>query len=63
MKLTRLFWDLHGRWSLASNYGNVRVKAGNWFGSMTHMDKVDAVNSFHSAVHSSDDPTTSKTDL
>ena len=49
-----------GRWSLASNYGDGRVNVGNWFGSMSHMDKVDAVNSFHSAVHSSDDPTMSK---
>ena len=34
--------------------------ADNWFSSMSHVDKVDAVNSFHSTVHSSDDSMTSK---
>ena len=49
-----------GRWSLAGNYSNMRVSADNWFGAMSHGDKVEAVNSFHSTLHSSDASTVSK---
>ena len=49
-----------GRWSLAGNYSNMRVSADNWFGPMSHGDKVEAVNSFHSTLHSSDACMTSK---
>ena len=53
MKLTKLFWD-SGRWSLGDNYGNMRVSADNWFGMMSHADKFEAVNSFHSALQTSE---------
>ena len=49
-----------GRWSLAGNYRNMRVSADNWFGTMSHVDKLEAVNSFHSTLYSSDASTTSK---
>ena len=49
-----------GRWSLAGNYSNMRVSADNWFGAMSHGDKVEAVNSFRSTLHSSDASTMSK---
>ena len=49
-----------GRWSLAGNYSSMRVSADSWFGTMSHVDKVEAVNSFHSTLHSSDALTTSK---
>ena len=50
-----------GRWSLAGNYSNMRIRADNWFGSMSHGDKVEAVNSFHSTSHSSDASMTKQT--
>ena len=41
-----------GRWSLADNYSSVRVSPDNWFGMMSRVDKIEAVNSFHSTLHS-----------
>ena len=52
-----------GRWSLADNYSNMRVSAGNWFGMMSPVDKIEAVNSFHSTLHSSDTLMASKPSL
>ena len=49
-----------GRWSLAANYSSMRVNADNWFGVMSHVDKVEAVNSFHSTLQSSDTSTMSR---
>ena len=38
----------------------MRVSADNWFGMMSHVDKVEAVNSFHSTLKSGDTSTMSR---
>ena len=35
-----------GRWSLATNYSSMRVNADNWFGVMSHVDKVEGCELF-----------------
>ena len=52
-----------GRWSLAANYSSMRVNADNWFGTMSHGEKVEAVSSFHSASRSTDVSTRSMSSL
>ena len=38
----------------------MRVSADSWFGAMSHRNKVEAVSSFHSTLHSSDASTMSQ---
>ena len=56
------FLDL-SRWSLAANYSSIRVNADNYFGTMSHGEKGEAVSSFHFVSHSTDVSTRSMSSL